>query len=698
MNSAALRLPASGGVTIACDAGGTFTDLIVGDDQGLRLFKATSTPDNPITGILTALERAAAAYGASGLSTLLARCEMFIHATTRATNAILTGNTARTAFLTTEGHRDVLLLREGGRLHPYDNAQEFPRPYVPLTLTFEVPERIGSSGTVVRPLDEAKLADIIDLMAMRQVEAVGVCFLWSIANPVHELRAGEMIAERFPALCVTLSHRLNPIVREYRRASSACIDASLKPLMGRYLVELAERLADLDFRGRLLIATSQGGFLDARTAAEAPIHLVKSGPSVAPIAGRHAAWLDSHGTDVIVTDAGGTSYDVSLIRNGRIPLTTETWLGPRFNGHLTGFPSVDVRSIGAGGGSIAWLDDGGLLHVGPKSAGAVPGPACYGRGGNLPTVTDCALALGYLDKDRFVGGQMCLDAAAARRSIELFIATPLRVSVEAAALAIIDLLTQNMVSANEEITVQQGIDPREAALIAGGGAAGFNSIQIGRKLGCVAVLFPETGAVLSTAGAMLSDLVLTAGRVRYVRTDAPDFFAIEETLRELIAEISADIAELRPELAEIDYWVEARYPQQTWEIEVPLRTPLLAGAVLLKGIVSAFHDIHEKLYAVCDRTSPVEIIGWRAKASCRVGNLAHLRLVRKEGRSETDRRKIFLSEADWTEATVQPFHVPEDAGEISGPAIVESPFTTIVIPGGSRAVRLPSGTLKVELR
>jgi N-methylhydantoinase A len=677
--------------------GGTFTDLIVSDDQGLQLFKATSTPENPIAGIISALERASDANGVSNLSTFLAKCGIFIHATTLATNALLTGGVARTAFLTTEGHRDILLLREGGRLNPYDNTQEFPRPYVPRALTFEVPERIGSSGEVVHPLDEARLIEIIDVLALRQIEAVGVCFLWSIANPLHELRAGELIAQRLPKVSVTLSHRANPIVREYRRASAACINASLKPLMGRYLIELAERLVELGFAGRLLAVTSQGGFVDLRTAAEAPIHLVKSGPSVAPIAARHAARLDAPGASVIVTDSGGTSYDVSLVRDGRIPLTTETWLGPRFGGHLTGFPSVDVRSIGAGGGSIAWLDDGGLLQVGPKSAGAVPGPACYGRGGSLPTVTDCALALGYLAEDRFLGGEVRLDASAARRSIDLTIAKPLGVTVEAAALAVMDLLTQNMVSAIEEITVQQGIDPKEAVLIAGGGAAGFNSIQIGRKLGCAAVLFPEIGAALSAAGAMLSDLIFTAGRVRYVRTDAPDSGAVDETLRHLAAKLTTETAELGPELPEIDYWIEARYPQQTWEIEVPLRTPRVAGAALLEDIVHDFHDIHEKLYAVCDRTSPIEIIGWRAKASCRLGSLLPARLLLKQTQNGKHRRKVFLGEAGWTEAPVQPLHVSEDGEEICGPAIVESPFTTIFVPQGSRAIRLASGTLRADV-
>jgi N-methylhydantoinase A len=292
---------------------------------------------------------------------------------------------------------------------------------------------------------------------------------------------------------------------------------------------------------------------------------------------------------------------------------------------------------------------------------------------------------------------MHLDVAASRRSIEVTIAKLLRVSVEAAAVAVIEVLTQNMVSAIEEITVQQGIDPKETVLVAGGGAAGFNSIRIGQKLGCAAVLFPETGAALSSAGAILSDLVFTAGRVRYIRSDAPDLFAVEETMGELAAEISSDVAGLRAELPEIDYWVEARYPQQTWEIEVPLRTPLLAEAALLEDIVLTFHAIHEKLYAVCDRASPIEIIGWRARASCHLSSPGHPRLVPEETRNGAHTRKIFLAETGWTDATVQPLHASESAGEIGGPAIIESPFMTIFVPPGTSAIRLASGALRADL-
>jgi N-methylhydantoinase A len=681
---------------IACDMGGTFTDIIVGDERGLRMFKAPSTPDDPVLGITAALELAAAECSLD-VRRLLSGTELFVHATTRATNALLTGRGARTAFLTTEGHRDVLLLREGGRLNPYDSAQRFPRPYVPRSLTFEVPERIGAAGEIVRPLDEAKLAEIIDGLASREIDAVGVCFLWSTANPRHELRTGAMLAQRLPHAFVTLSHQLNPIVREYRRASSACIDASLKPLMAGYLDGLADQLKRMGFAGRLLVVTSQGGFIDAHAAARAPIHMVKSGPSVAPIAGRELARAEAPGAAAIVADTGGTSYDVSLVRDDRIPWTSETWLGPRFNGHLTGFPSVDVKSVGAGGGSVVRVDDGGLLQVGPASAGAVPGPACYGRGGTLPTVTDCALALGYLDCEHFLGGRMRLDAEAARRSIDQFVAKPLGLSIEAAALAVIDLLTQNMVSAIEEITLQQGIDPAQAVLVAGGGAAGFNSIHVGRRLGCRMILFPETGAALSAAGAMLSDLVFTAGRVHYVRSDSPDYAAVARTIDDLAAKVAAFVAELGPEPALVEYWAEARYPQQTWEIEVPLGNRRVFGATELQALVESFHVAHHRLYAVSDPGSPVEIMAWRARASRRIGQATRRRLARTEAARETGHRRVYLAETGWAVVPLHGFDL-EEVVPVEGPAIVESPFTTIFVPTGGRVTRLPGGDLKAEYR
>ena len=465
---------------------------MVEEEGELRIYKSSTTPSDPIEGVLDALSLAAADAGLP-CAEFLAGAETFIHGTTRAINAILTGHTARTAFLTTEGHPDILVLREGGRTQPFDFTVPYPEPYVPRALTFEIRERIGADGEVVKPLDEAGVLQVIEKVREKRVEAIGVCLLWSIANPVHERRVGELLAEHLPEVACTLSHELNPTLREYRRASSTCIDASLKPLMRDYLNGLKDRLRQAGFTGRVLMVTSQGGIMDAGDVALAPIHCIGSGPAMAPVAGRHYAAKDAASDTAIVADTGGTSYDVSLVRGGRLPWTRETWLGQRFRGHMTGFPSVDVKSIGAGGGSIARVDQGGLLHCGPKSAGSRPGPACYGTGGTAPTVTDCALLLGYIDAAFFLGGAMRLDLEAARGALEREVAKKLGLGIEAAAAAVLSLATEKMVGAIEEITINQGIDPRSAVLIGGGGAAGLNAVAVARRLGCRTVVIPETG-------------------------------------------------------------------------------------------------------------------------------------------------------------------------------------------------------------
>jgi N-methylhydantoinase A len=334
---------------LACDTGGTFTDLVVEDGDRIQFFKASTTPDDPVRGVLDSIKLAADHYGVATRE-LLARATAFVHGTTRAINAILTGSTAKTAFLTTEGHRDVLVIREGGRIEPFNFRVPYPEPYVPRRLTFEIPERVNAEGRVLKPLDEAAVLAVVERLKALKVEAVGVCLLWSIVNAQHERRLGELLAKHLPGVPVTLSHELNPTLREYRRASATVIDASLKPLMFAYLDGLTNRLRDAGFNGRTLMVTSQGGIMDAEAVARAPIHSINSGPAMAPVAGRFYAGRDFGNAIAIVADTGGTSYDVSLVRDGRIPWTRETWLGQRFRGHMTGFPSVDVKSIGAGGG------------------------------------------------------------------------------------------------------------------------------------------------------------------------------------------------------------------------------------------------------------------------------------------------------------------------------------------------------------
>ncbi len=360
---------------VSIDTGGTFTDAVVsGDARGLVVGKALTTPARAFEGLSAAIADAAGQMGLS-LPQLLAETTLFIYGTTRATNAIVTKMGAKTAFITTQGFKDTLVLKEGGKTNPHDFSMNFPEPYIPRRRTFEVVERISSEGTVSTPLDEDQARCVIEQIRGGGYEAVAVSLLWSIANPDHELRIGELLREMLPRVPFTLAHQLVPIVREYRRASVAAIDASLKPLMQQHLRGLERDLRAAGYAAEILVSTSVGGCVQIGEIVERPIHTAKSGPAMAPVAARSFGALENCGGEIIVCDTGGTTFDVGLITNGELVHSRDTWLGGEWIGHLLGISSVDIRSVGAGGGSIAWIDDGGLLRVGPHSADAVPGPA-----------------------------------------------------------------------------------------------------------------------------------------------------------------------------------------------------------------------------------------------------------------------------------------------------------------------------------
>jgi N-methylhydantoinase A len=685
-------------VRFACDTGGTFTDLVVEDHNEIRLFKTSTTPDDPVRGVLNALSVAAAHYGQERID-FLRRAEMFIHGTTRAINAILTGNTARTAFITTEGHPDILVIREGGRIEPFNFRVPYPEPYVPKRYSFTVPERIDAQGRIVTPLDEDAVMKVIDRLRHLKVEAIGVCFLWSIVNGAHEKRIGELLARHLPGVPVTLSHILNPTLREYRRASSTVIDASLKPLMFDYLNGLTTRLREAGFAGRTLMVTSQGGVMDVEAVACAPIHSINSGPSMAPVAGTFYAERDFGQAVAIVADTGGTSYDVSLVRDGRIPWTRETWLGQRFRGHMTGFPSVDVKSIGAGGGSVAWVDNGGLLQVGPKSAGSMPGPVAYGKGGTEPTVTDCALILGYIDPGFFLGGAMELDKEAAATALQRHVASKLGIPVEAAAAAVFALATEKMVGAIDEITVSQGIDPASAILIGGGGAAGLNAVAVGRRLGCKGVLIPEAGAVMSAAGALMSELSSDYARVLYTTSARFDFKNVNALLTDLHSQCSefATGPGAGAIKTTVEYSAEARYPHQIWEIEVPIHGGKVADGDDLDALKMAFHAAHKTLFEINDPNSEVEFVTWRAHVKCRLrpGATGQLAASGYTPQTVASRRPVFFSATGWVDAPVARFEAMKSGEPLTGPAIVESSYTTVVIDPGAIAERTQGGGLRI---
>ena len=575
------------------------------------------------------------------------------------------------------------MLREGGKANPFDFAQPYPAPYVPRRLTFEIRERVASDGSVVEVLDEAAAREVLRDLARHDVEAIAVCLLWSIANPTHERLLGALIESELPGTPYTLSHGLNPVIREYRRAAGAAIDASLKPLMQSHLKALTADLREGGFGGELLVLTSIGGVRDAEDITEQPIYSVNSGPSMAPIGA--AAYLPSDAT-AIVTDVGGTTFDVTVLREGEPATTRDTWLGERFVSDLTGLSAVDVRSIGAGGGSIAHVDRAGMLHVGPRSAGSVPGPACYCAGGQEPTVTDAALVLGYIDAAFFLAGRMALDVEAARRVIEGHVARPLALDLDHAAYSIFRVANARMVTHLRDFVVSQGLDTQRTTLVAGGGAGGMLAADLAEGLGCAGVIVPRTAGALSACGGLFSDIVNEFATSRFATTAAFDTAAVNAAIGELderadrfLARVGAGATAVRKQ-----YVVEARYPSQAWELPVELVGGRFETEADVDGLRDAFERTHERMFAVSQPGHDVECMSWKVRA-----------------RVVLDKPQVAAS---WTGAV--PPHprghiaayfggdrelMPRYAAEalavgvvLDGPLAVDEPTTTILVPPGWR--------------
>ncbi|WP_213878907.1 hydantoinase/oxoprolinase family protein [Pseudomonas sp. dw_358] len=672
---------------IAIDTGGTFTDVVVADDKhNLIVNKALTDHSRVFNGIKEALGVTAGTLGVT-VDHLLANTSIFIYATTRATNAILENKCARTAFLTTAGFKDTLLLREGGRPNAYDFSQAYPDPYVPRRLSFETEERINAEGEVVKAMDEQAAREVLRQLKAAKVEAVGVSLLWSIANPDHEVRLGELIAEEMPGVPFTLSHQINPVIREYRRASAAVIDASLKPLMQEHLRNLEIDLKSANFVGELFTATSFGGVMSVEQLIQRPIYSTRSGPSMAPISGKVYGAAELGAKDVIICDTGGTSFDVSMVRDGNVVFTGETWLGGRYIGHLTGLSSVDARSIGAGGGSIAWVDEGGLLRVGPQSAGSEPGPAAYGRGGQHPTVTDAATVLGYLNPDNFLGGRLTLDVAASRAVVGK-LAEPLGLSVEEAAVGIMRIASEHMVQAVQEITVNEGVDPRDCLMVAGGGAAGLNIAMVVKETGAKQVLIPRTAGGLSACGAQFSDIISEFTGTSLFSTRAPDFTQVNALLASFDAQIDAlasDLAKRGITRIERTYFAEVRYEGQAWELEVPLHGSRLQTPEDLTQFVEDFHAVHNRVFAVIDRGSNVEAVSWKARMTAIVTKPQLVAITTgDQAEPQSERPAHFHGVGTVMTPCYDGPGLPAGT-QIKGPAVIEEPTTTVVVYPGMTA-------------
>ena len=679
---------------ISVDTGGTFTDVVVADARGIRsVGKALSTPVRIFEGMRAALDIAASGIGLS-VNELLARSSLFMYGTTRATNAVVTGSTAKTAFLTTKGFKDILLFKEGGKYDPHDFSYDYPAPYIPRRYTYEIDERIDSEGGIVRALDEKRARTVVRGLKKQKFEAVAVCLLWSIVNGVHERALAKILEEELPGIPYTLSHKLIPIVREYRRASTTAIDASLKPLMQEHLRQMQSDLRHAGFTGEVLISTSGGGAQHISGVAARPVRILKSGPAMAPIAGKAYATMENLGGNAIVCDTGGTTFDVALVRDGSLTYTRDSWLGRPKTGHIVALSSVDVRSIGAGGGSIAWKDTGGMLRVGPKSAGADPGPACYGRGGKNPTVTDACLVLGYVDPAYFNGGRMKLDAKAAHAVIAT-LAKKVGASADETAHAILTLANDHMTKAIREITVNEGIDPKESVIVAGGGAAGLNIARIAEELGCSTVIVPKTASAMSACGMQYSDIVFEETRSRVTHSGGFDMKGVNKALEEVdraLEHFRKNLQGVRSARHRKEFFVEARYKGQVWELDIPLPVHSFKSGKDIQKLVEAFHRVHERMYAVRDEGSAIECINWRGRISIGIGKPVEPpqeRAARRGARTHEMRDAYFAGKKHRT--PISRGDTLQSGAHIRGPAIIEEPTTTIVVPPKMSARVSPSG-------
>jgi N-methylhydantoinase A len=675
---------------ISADTGGTFIDVVINDPAGQKTIgKALTTHDRVFRGLSDAIDQAAATIGLTGRE-VIADTNLFIYGTTRATNAIVTRTVAKTAFLTTEGFPEILVLKEGGKLDGHDFSTDFPDPYIPKRHTYEVRGRITSEGAESTPFDRDRTRALITELAGKGYEAVAVSLLWSVMDPSHELAVAELLDELLPGVPYTLSHRLIPIIREYRRASATAIDASLKPLMQRHFSELETDLRAFGFSGQLLVSTSVGGVMDIAEVIAAPINAAKSGPSMAPLAGVTYSLAEGLGGNMIVCDTGGTTFDVGLSRDGRLIYSRETWLGGAWEGDLLGISSVDIRSIGSGGGSIAWVDEGGLLRVGPQSAGSEPGPACYGRGGTLPTVSDAACVLGYFNPDYFLGGRMELDEVAARAAVAS-VADRLGLGVDETAWGILALASDAMVKAVHEITVSQGINPRESTMIAGGGAAGINILQIAQELGSENVVLPRLASALSATGMHFADIVKEESRALLTSTAAFDRDRVNAVFADLETRLNAfrERTGLSGEPYSVQFLAEARYQGQVWDIDIVVPVDRFETERDVDAFATEFHTTHERLFAVQDPGSPIEVTNWKARVVIELEHGDSAAILPVASDAPLSERSCYFG-AGWVDTPIYRPHHLTVGTVVDGPAIIEEPTTTLVVYPGMSATISPS--------
>lgn len=677
---------------IAIDVGGTFTDLVyVGDGSPPRVVKTPTTAENEALGVLEGLARIASHEGLS-LSGLLSHSELIVHGTTVATNAMIQAKGVRTGLLATKGFRDDIELRRGMKERIFDPRYPPPTPLAPRRRRLTVDERLDATGQVLKPLDVGEVRQRLASFRAMDIEALAVCLLFSFVNPTHEKRIAELARAELPGVYLSLSHEILPQVREFERVSTTLVNAYVGPCVARYLDDLAARLASETFGGRLLVMQSSGGLMDADYLSRNAVCSLLSGPAGGVIAAAHLASIYKLG-DFVTVDMGGTSYDVCLVRDGRPAVTSESWICR----YRVAVPMLAIHTIGAGGGSIAWVDPGGALHVGPDSAGAQPGPACYDRGGEEPTVTDANLVLGYLDPQFFLGGAMPLQPEAAWRAIERRVAKPLGLDTVEAAAGIFRIVNHNMVNGIKMVTVRKGHDPRGLALLAFGGNGPLHAGVQAKELGMQRVLIPKAATALSALGLLQADVTVNRLRSYPARSDRYDLVTMNAHYGEMLREAEEETIERLGwkqrgrEAPVVSRWIDCYYKGQTYEISVPIgKGDSSLGEDDVVEAVRAFHRLHEQLHTFSFPEAPVYFLNLRLElaASTTRPPLARLPQGQEDARAALRgyRQAYFPEVSGFTKTPIYDGDLLTAGNRLEGPCIVEEAASTVVLFPGQEAL------------
>lgn len=666
---------------LGVDTGGTFTDVMLANDENGEVFvvKTLSSPENPALAIIR------------GVTELLEKWSItpnqlvyFAHGTTVSINAVLQRRVANTALIVTDGFADIMELARQRRPDLYDLDVEKPTQIVPRLQRFQIRERVASTGEILIALDGLELKDVVSAVERIEAEAVAVCLIHSYLNDQHEKEVRSVLEAKLPGVAISLSSEVNPEYREYERMSTTILDASLQPVMTRYLDDLVDKSANVGISPSPLVMQSNGGTVSAKVAAENPVNTLFSGPSAGVIA---AATIGARAgfSNLISFDIGGTSTDVALIHQGKIPTTR--------NREIAGLPTrtsmVDVNSIGAGGGSLARVDSAGLLKVGPESAGASPGPACYGLGGEHPTVTDANMLLGLMNPEALLGGQMAIDVELARAALLRDVGGPLGLGAVEAAEGVLQVLGASLVRAVRVISVERGFDPREFTLVGYGGAGPAHAARLARDIGIRRVLIPPHPGLLSAMGLLLADVRVDFSAMVLQVLDPSDPSQLESTMIQLTSTAQSwlEAEGYQSENATLSFSADMRYSRQSFDLSVPIASSL-SPAEAATDLLAAFHSAHEKAYGYSVVEENVELVNVRLEVIVRVEKAPTRRdRVRKHFEPEpSSYRRVKFSELQKF-IDCATFRRPElrAGSRIIGPAMIDGMDSSIVVLPGQTA-------------